>query len=378
MNSAVTTIKTVITFLLHMLLSILPSDCDAEASSCIDLGSVSDRLIAVRMAASDNLIAIGFPNEGKVMIFELTDRKKLCLKHVVKPPEGSLFSSNHKGFGHSVAVNGNRVVIGAYRIETSVPQERNMALEYPKGVFITSEVFLFDVRSGKIETLATGDQLQAQGYSVAAVGDTIAWSVFEKPAPSDIPLSLFHATAGGVMVRDMKSGAYRLVKGSADVRGFGFDLASAPDGYLILAPFGKSSEVFRFRISGGDSRPLRVTGLNSPLFANLVESKPFMAISTGELFSITEAKTIVIPNNGNPLTLSHGGRLSASDKFLTIAQPAMHEGAPTPLLYLYRKSKNGEMELVKVKRGIIGATVIGESVVTVGQSFTGKLHLCVE
>jgi hypothetical protein len=364
--------------LLMLMLSIIPPLNDAEASSCIDIGAVSGHAVAVRLATTENYVVLGLPRDGKVMIFELKDRNAIKLKHIVEPPTGNLFSSNHTGFGHSVAVNGDRVVIGAYRIETSVPQGRDKALEYPKGLFITSEVFFFNVRTGSIEVLAVGDQNQASGYSVASAGGTVAWSIFEKPAPSDIPLSLFHASSGGVMVRDIKNGEHRSVKAPIDARGFGFALASTPDGYLILAPFGKPSEVFRFKISGSDSGVSIVTGLRSPLFANLVESNSFMAISTGELFSTTEAATIVIPNNGKPLTLSHGGRLSASDNLLAIVQPAMPEGAPEPVLYLYRKLNDGVIKLIKVDKGVIGAAVIGDGVITVSRSFTGRLRLCVD
>jgi hypothetical protein len=377
MKTIITNIKTLVHLLMFML-SIMPSFNDAEASSCIELWPVSDLPVSVRMATSDNLIAIGFPNDGKVMLFELTGEKELKLKHVVVPPGGSLFSSNHKGFGQSIAISGDWVVIGAYRIATSVPQERSKALEYPKGVFITTEVFLLDVRNGKIETLAVGNQKQAIGYSVAAAGDTVAWSVFEKPAPSDIPLSLFHATSGGVIVKDMKSGECRIVKGPSNVRGFGFTLASAPDGYLILSPFDKLPKVFKLIISEGDSSVSSVVELKCPLLVNLFATNSYTAISTGNLWSASEATTIVLPKNSESLSLSHGGCLSGSDNLLAVVQPAMPEGESVPVLYLYRCMKNSNIKLTDVKKGVFAASVIGGSVITVGKSSSGSLRLCVD
>lgn len=229
----------------------------ASAQMCLASDPGDSKSFGSVLAVSDRYLAVGDPNANRVALYSREpDGNWSRIKNIL-PPKGSSADKAGKGFGYSLALNDNTLVIGAYlEVKRKKPNNTYQIQEFGSVYFAPTT----SKSIGTLREISIPDTDLLVGYGVSLFKDRIAF-----PGKTGI-------WEGQVLIADSNTGKIitriKPPKGFSDLFGLKIETAdeslaisaggSPPLGGVYLATIDGRLEKILF--DEVDNRPFSTTG----------------------------------------------------------------------------------------------------------------------
>jgi hypothetical protein len=288
-------------------LSLVPvvSSRSGNKQSCAIAQAGDSRLFGDAVAVGQNYMAIGDRLANRIVIYQKQPRGTWSRLRIISPPAGSPIAKIGQGFGYTLALDQNTLVIGAFA------QSANTTPGVATGAVYRTTID----RATPLERLDQPAASEITGLSVAAAHGRIAWG-----------LNRYDQTGRSPGRIELLTNSQRrsITVPAAESNQFGVGLALGKD-LLVSSSFDGQHKVWLFDLAQDSSKKIVVNFMAS----QIAVSDRFIAAGAFQAFGTSGNKdqTLVIRQADQATALIDGnGQLSLNQKFLVRSHPGSQVG----------------------------------------------------
>ena len=326
--------------------------CNPSASQeCLKSLPGDSRSFGHALAVSEDYLAVGDPKANRVALYSRETNGKWLRIQDILPPEGSAADKVGFGFGYSLALDKNALIIGAYNERRRISDNR---LQYSGAVYATS----IDEKSvGMLRQIQVPKKNLVVGYALSVFGDQVAISGKTEVMPGKWSGSIFLVDLAN---NEIKTVIEAPIPETEEL--FGISVGLSQDSLIVGSPLDPpEGSAWLFNLTRANNPPRRIegrAGANAFAGGAVGQGEGFVAVST--VGGWGTLRTLIMTEKAVPIVLETGGTMSTSGRLLSLAEPPTPDHERTAKVSVFDIERLGEARLIlEIPQALQGALTRG-------------------